>query len=177
MNSPLAAVPTMPIAARWTGKRLCRWLLAVVITIGVVYWWQFVRLSSLEQQLVGTWEGSRDTGKSRTIHLYCDLRADRTAVVEFVSAATQTGQPLPQRIRLKQPTWSAKDGQLKFQEPLSPWTRLRLWFYSFQEWFRTGTAGSFRLIDGLGPIRDLRPGSFEMGEWHMKRVGTRAVPE
>ncbi len=149
MNAPPAAVLTMPIPARWTWKRLGRWLLAVVIAVGVSHWWLFVRLSSLEQQLVGTWKGNRDAGNGWTVKLSCELRADRTAAVEFMSVPTHPIQSVPQRIRLKQPTWSASDSHLEFQEPLSLWTRIQLQSYRIQAWFRTGTAGRFRQIVGF----------------------------
>ncbi len=57
MNSPPAAVPTMPVTVRWTGKRVSLCLLAAPIAAGVVDRWQFERLSSMEPQLVGTWVG------------------------------------------------------------------------------------------------------------------------
>ena len=162
----------IPITARWTWKLVSLWLLAVVIAAGVVYWWQFVRLSLLEQQVAGNWEGTRVSSSHRTIKLYCELRADRTAAVEFVSLPAQPGQTLPQRIRLKQPTWHETDGHLRFHECLSLWTGLQLDYYRIRAVFPGGTQGDFRQIDGLGPIRNLRAGAFEMGEWHMERVNS-----
>lgn len=177
MNSPPVEVPKRPITARWTWKRLGRWLLVIVIAVGVAHWWLFVRLSSLEQQLVGTWKGNRDAGNGRSVQLHCELRADRTAVAEFVSIPAQPIQSATQRIRLKQPTWAASDSHLEFHEPLSPWTRLQLQCFRIQAWFRTGTAGRFRQIDGLGPIRDVRSNSVDMGEWHMERMNIRTGPD
>ncbi len=173
MNAPPASVSTMSTTTRWTEKRISLCLLVAVIAAGGGYWWQFVRLSSMERQLVGTWEGSRDREKGSTAKLHCELRADRTAAVEFVGFPAPPREALPIRIRLKQPTWDESAGHLRLQERLSTWTRLQLEFYRIRAMLPSGTAGGFRQIDGLGPIRDVGPNSFEMGEWHMERVNTR----
>lgn len=178
MNSQPAAILTTPITARWTWQRISLWLLAIVIAAGVAHWWLFVRLSSMEQQLVGAWVGTRTAENGRTLQLSCELRADRTATFEIVISTDQPGQPLPQRIRLKQPKWHEREGHLSIQETLHPWARFQLLAYGIQAWLTGRTSRGFiPYTGGWGAIRDMRSNSFEMGEWHMERVNLLSIPD
>lgn len=165
-SSPRSSAQRLGAPARWNWKRTFAGLGAVFVILGASYWWLFVRLNALERQLIGTWEGTHVQETGVTVKLYCELRADRTAVVEF-SGIPRRSTPL----RLKQPSWRESNGYLLVQEPLSLQTRVQLLWYRI--WGSFG--GVLQVREGLGQIRDVRSNVFEMGNWRMQRVRSRAA--
>lgn len=167
VNEPSSppALPVVHVPPRSNRRRIGLGLLAVLLVAGATFWWQFIRLDSLEQQLVGTWTGSRLNGANM---LFIKLRTDRSGEVVF-STAPVGPMMSGHVIELKDPTWRQSQGHLLLSETVGPWVRVELFWYRLCSMF-TGGTGSFRQSMDLGEIRDVRPDSFELGDWHMKRV-------
>lgn len=163
--TPSPAPPVGKVRSRWNRKRIGLGLLAVLFLAGTTFWWQFRRLDPLEQQLVGIWSGSYQIGQHK---LYLKLRADRSGEVIF--SLPPMGPKLTRHeIRLKEPTWRTSHDRLILSETLSPWIRIKLIWIDLRS-LATGGTWSNRQSMNLGEIRDVRPDSFELGEWHLERV-------
>lgn len=163
-NSP-PALPVVHVPPRWNRRRIGLGLLAVLLLVGATFWWQFRRLDSLEQQLVGIWNGSHQSGQHK---LFLKLRADRSSEVIF-SLPPMGPKLTRQEISLEEPTWQQSQGHVVISETVGPWVRVQLFWFRLCTMF-TGGTGSFRQSMDLGEIRDVRPDSFELGDWHMERV-------
>lgn len=163
--TPSPAPPVVQARSLWNRRRIGLGLLAVLFLAGIAISWQFRRLDPLEQQLVGTWNGSRQNSDNK---LFFQLRADRSGEVRF---STPPIGPMmtSHEIHLKEPTWRASHNRLIFSETLSPWVRIRLIWINVRLLATGGTWSNRQNMD-LGEIRNVRPNSFELGDWHMERV-------
>lgn len=72
-------------------------------------------------------------------------------------------------IRLKEPTWRTSHDRLILSETLSPWARIQLIWIDLRSLATGGTWSNRQNMD-LGEIRNVRPDSFELGDWHLERV-------
>ena len=164
-SSPSAA-PPMNSRTRWKRKKVWFGVLIAILVAGGTFWWQSVRLSPLEHQLLGKWTGSRPNSHGS---LLCEFRADRSGEVTFEMPPIGPRLSSPPGVHLKQPTWRASHDRLIISETLSPWVRVQLFWIRLRAMV-TGGAWTTRPSLNLGEIRNVRPDSFELGDWHMERV-------
>ncbi len=162
--TPSPAPPVGKVRSRWNRKRIGLGLLAVLFLAGTTIWWQFRRLDPLERQLVGIWNGSRRDSRG---NLFLKLRTDRSGEVVF---SKPIGPMVTiHEIRLKEPTWRTSHDRLILSETLSPWARIQLIWIDLRSLATGGTWSNRQNMD-LGEIRNVRPDSFELGDWHLERV-------